>query len=101
MHPLIVVDDKIAGVKRALEDSGYQVRDLSQGWEQAAAIVVSGMDDNFLGRQDIVSRAPVIDAATTRLHKSVPRGTLLTMPYMYKDHLHQQFQVPPHKHEHS
>jgi hypothetical protein len=63
MHPLIVVDDKIAGVKRALEDSGYQVRDLSQGWEQAAAIVVSGMDDNFLGRQDIVSRAPVIDAA--------------------------------------
>ena len=61
MRPLIVVDDKVASVKRALEESGYDVQDLSQGWEHATAIIVSGMDENFLGRRDIVSRAPVIE----------------------------------------
>jgi len=71
MQPLIVVDDKIAGVKQALEESGYQVQDLSRGWEDVAAIVVSGMDDNFLGQQDIVSKAPVIDAAGREIDEVV------------------------------
>ena len=71
MQPLIVVDDKIAGVKQALEEGGYQVRHLSQGWEEAAAIVVSGMDDNFLGRQDIASKAPVIDATGREIDEVV------------------------------
>lgn len=62
MQPIIAVDDKIAGVRQALEDSGYQVQELSQGWDRATVIVVSGMDNNFLGRQDIVTRAPVINA---------------------------------------
>lgn len=63
MQPLIAVDDKIIGVRQALEESGYRVQDLSQGWEQAATIVVSGLDENFLGQQDIVSGSPVIDAS--------------------------------------
>lgn len=62
MRPLVVVDDKVAYIKKALADSGYHVQDLSQGWDNASAIVVSGMDENFLGRHDIVARAPVIEA---------------------------------------
>ncbi|NMB25941.1 MAG: YkuS family protein [Firmicutes bacterium] len=62
MRPLVVVDDKVAHIKKALADSGYHVQDLSQGWDNASAIVVSGMDENFLGRHDIVARAPVIEA---------------------------------------
>lgn len=63
MRPLVVVDDKVAYIKKALADSGYQVQDLSQGWENATAIIISGMDENFLGRHDIVARAPVIEAS--------------------------------------
>ncbi|NLJ85181.1 MAG: YkuS family protein [Firmicutes bacterium] len=63
MQPLIAVDDKMGSVKRALQDSGYDVQDLSRGWEHAAAIVISGLDEDFLGIQDIVSKAPVIDAS--------------------------------------
>ena len=63
MQPLIAVDDKIIGVRQALEENGYRVQDLNRGWEHVAAIVVSGLDENFLGQQDIVSRSPVIDAS--------------------------------------
>ncbi|NLA58546.1 MAG: YkuS family protein [Firmicutes bacterium] len=63
IQPIIAVDDQISGVKRALEESGYQVQDLSKGLEQTAVIVVNGLDNNVLGMQDIVVDAPVIDAA--------------------------------------
>ena len=71
MQPLIAVDDKIIGVRYALEESGYRVQNLSEGWEQAAAIVVSGLDKNFLGRQDIVSKSPVIDATGREIDEVV------------------------------
>ena len=37
LQPIIAVDGQMAGVKRALEESGYQVQDLSRGLDQAAA----------------------------------------------------------------
>ena len=60
--PIIAVDDQMAGVKRALEERGHQVQDLSRGWTKAA-VVVSGLDTNVMGMQDIAVNAPVIDAA--------------------------------------
>ncbi|MGI6566108.1 MAG: YkuS family protein [Firmicutes bacterium] len=63
LQPIIAVDGQMAGVKRALEESGYQVQDLSRGLDQAAAVIVSGLDRNLLGVQGIVTEAPVIDAA--------------------------------------
>ncbi|NLY52324.1 MAG: YkuS family protein [Firmicutes bacterium] len=63
LQPIIAVDDQMAGVKRALEERGYQVQDLSRGLDQAAAVVVSGLDTNVMGMQDIAVNAPVIDAA--------------------------------------
>lgn len=63
VQPIIAVDDQISGVRRALEEMGYQVQDLSEGCEQAAAVVVSGMDDNLMGVQDRLTDAPVIRAA--------------------------------------
>ncbi len=63
MQPIIAVDDQMAGVKRALEERGFQVQDLSKGLDQAAAVVVSGLDTNVMGMQDIAVNAPVIDAA--------------------------------------
>lgn len=62
MDKIIAVDDKLTNVREALQAEGYRVLDLHQGIENCAAIVVSGMDDNLLGQQDIVTRVPVIDA---------------------------------------
>ncbi len=62
MNKTIAVDDKLQNVRQALQDQGYQVADLAQGMQSAAAIVVSGMDDNLMGQQDIKAKIPVIDA---------------------------------------
>lgn len=62
VNKIIAVDDKLINVRQALRDEGYQIADLSQSLETAAAIVVSGMDDNLVGQQDIKTKVPIIDA---------------------------------------
>lgn len=63
MKDTIAVDDKLGNVKRALEAEGYQIKGLTDGLQGVMAVVVSGLDDNFLGHQDIKTEAPVIDAS--------------------------------------
>lgn len=66
----IGVEKGLASVKDYLDQRGYMTSeiDLSQkndlnfinGFD---AIVLTGMDDNFLGMQDILTKVPVIEAA--------------------------------------
>ncbi|MHB9010395.1 MAG: YkuS family protein [Carboxydocellales bacterium] len=68
-HKRIAVDGNLTPLKRILSEQGYEVVNLDPlsetGLElkNSDAIVISGGDRNFLGREDIVTKAPVIDAS--------------------------------------
>jgi hypothetical protein len=61
----IAVEEGLTDVRQALQDAGFRVTGMDPGeiW-QAGAVVVSGLDVNMMGQQDIVTRAPVINAAS-------------------------------------
>jgi hypothetical protein len=60
----VAVEDSLRPVKDRLRAAGYDVLSLAGGVpDHVAAIVVNGLDDNLLGRQDVIARAPVINAA--------------------------------------
>lgn len=64
MHVRIAVEDSLRPVKERLRAGGYDVLSLAGGVPDAVdAIVVNGLDDDLMGRQDIVARVPVINAA--------------------------------------
>lgn len=64
----IAVEQSLNRFAQVLQDNGYEVVQLDPLSESGAelincaAVVVSGMDRNMLGRQDIQTAAPVIDA---------------------------------------
>lgn len=63
MQVRIAVDDSLRPVKDRLRAGGYDVVSLAGGVPAGVqAIVVNGLDDNFMGRQDIVARVRVINA---------------------------------------
>ncbi len=57
----IAVEDTLGNVRDYLEKSGYKVVKFT-GQEDADAYVISGMDDDVMDIQDIMTEAPVIDA---------------------------------------
>ncbi|MBM7855807.1 hypothetical protein JOC37_002227 [Desulfohalotomaculum tongense] len=57
----IAVEDNLTDVKQALQQRGYQVVSPQQG-QDAAAMVITGMDENIMGMMGITSSAPVIEA---------------------------------------
>lgn len=65
---VMAVEQSLDNFAQLLRDNGYEVIQLDplneSGAELAncAAVVISGMDRNMLGRQDIQTAAPVIDA---------------------------------------
>ena len=63
MQVRIAVEDSLRPVKDGLRSRGFDVVSLAGGVpDRVQAIVVNGLDDNLLGRQDIVARVPVINA---------------------------------------
>lgn len=63
MHVRVAVDDALRPVKEQLLAGGFDVVRLAGGVPgDVQAIVVNGLDDNLLGRQDIVSRIPIVNA---------------------------------------
>lgn len=58
----ICVADELGNVKSALQNQGYQVLGLDAMSQNPDAVIVSGLDDNVMGMQDIQISAPVIDA---------------------------------------
>ncbi len=68
MNRKIAVENGLTPVMEYLSEKGYKVDGIDLGSEYKKdidkydAIVVTGMDKDFLGVQDVVSKIPVIDA---------------------------------------
>lgn len=58
----IAVEGTLSPVADILRRQGYQVIGLEADLSGANVIVISGTDDNLLGRQDMVAEVPVINA---------------------------------------
>ncbi len=64
MHT-IAIEEGLTNVSRALQDAGFRIVGLDAGGiRQAGAVVISGVDINMMQQQDIVTTAPVINAAS-------------------------------------
>ncbi len=69
----VAVSDSLSPLKQMLHRAGYEVINLENkaaisgtGISEYDAVVVSGMDVNMMGMQDISGRAVVINAAGKR-----------------------------------
>lgn len=60
MKKTVALDDSLSPIKRALEKEGYKVTRM--GDVKADAIIVSGIDDTFMGAEDVAQNIPVINA---------------------------------------
>lgn len=64
MLKVVAVEDGLANVRAALAQEGYRVVGLDgSGLAEADAVVVNGMDDNFLQQHGRLTSAPVLSAA--------------------------------------
>ncbi|SET10260.1 YkuS family protein [Anaerobranca gottschalkii] len=61
MRNIVAVEDGLTDVKQALENAGFKTVNLSQNVTNPVAVVVTGMDENFLGMQTVTNEVPVID----------------------------------------
>ncbi|AYO32110.1 YkuS family protein [Biomaibacter acetigenes] len=60
MKRTVAVDDSLSPIKRTLEREGYGVTRM--GDVKADAVIVNGIDDNFMGMEDMIQNIPVINA---------------------------------------
>lgn len=61
MRNIVAVEDGLTDVKQALENAGFKTVNLSQNITNPVAVVVTGIDENFLGMQTVTNEVPVID----------------------------------------
>lgn len=59
----VAVEPGLEPVREELRRRGYRTVDLDADLGRVDAVVVRGSDDNLLNRQDVLTRAPVIEAA--------------------------------------
>lgn len=60
---MVAVDDALENVRQALENAGFQTMKINDiSLERALAIIISGMDEDFLGMSNIETKAPVLSA---------------------------------------
>lgn len=63
MNKIVAVEDNLASVKDFLSAKGCQIIDVEKARNrQVDAVVISGMDENLLGMEDVTINAPVINA---------------------------------------
>lgn len=59
----VAIEGQLSPFSRVLREAGYDVIPLNdEALHRAQAIVVQGTDNNFLGMEDPLSKAPVINA---------------------------------------
>jgi predicted GNAT superfamily acetyltransferase len=59
---IVAVEDGLTNVKQALMEEGYQVIDLDDGLQRADAYVITGMEEDLSGVEEIVVDGYVVDA---------------------------------------
>ncbi|MGF7186544.1 hypothetical protein GGQ84_002661 [Desulfitispora alkaliphila] len=60
---IIAVADSLQNIKSELEREGYEVVSLeNQAWQNAKAVIVSGIDEDIMNIEDSLTNAPIIDA---------------------------------------
>ncbi|MDI3280613.1 MAG: YkuS family protein [Bacillota bacterium] len=65
MPKRVAVSYELGQIRALLQEKGYEVVDLEVGEKalpKVDAVVVSGLSENLLGREDRLTGAPVIDA---------------------------------------
>jgi len=63
VNKVVAVDDGLAPVRNFLTEQGYRIITVDAARNQKVdAVVLSGMDRNFLGMSDIMVDAPVVSA---------------------------------------
>ena len=60
MTKTIAVEDSLTPVKQTLKSRGYNVTGI--GDHKVDAIIVSGIDNDFIGMEDVTHNVPVINA---------------------------------------
>ncbi len=64
LRKVIAVEEGLTPITLLLKREGYDVIDMQgERWRKADAIVVSGMDSDFMNVQDAETLTPVIEAA--------------------------------------
>lgn len=63
----VILDDDLKRFKDKLEKEGYKVLDSSMA-NQADAIIVSGLDNNFMNMQDTNTDKKIIEASGKSVH---------------------------------
>ncbi len=64
LRKVIAVEEGLTPITLLLKREGYEVVDMEgERWRKADAIVVSGMDSDFMNIQDAETLATVIEAA--------------------------------------
>lgn len=59
----VAIENQLTPYSQALSDAGYRVVPLTDTTlKSAEAVVVQGSDDNFLGIEDPLTKAPIINA---------------------------------------
>lgn len=63
MNKIVAVDDGLAPVKNYLSEQGCRTISIEAAKHQKVdAVILSGMDRNFLGMTDVAIDAPVVSA---------------------------------------
>lgn len=63
MRRVIAVEDTLGNIRQMLENEGYEVLRMGDdGFKEADAVVVSGLEDNYMGIEDRQTEAFVLNA---------------------------------------
>ena len=60
MNKIVAVDDSLSPITEVLKQRGYHVTNI--GEIGVDAVIVNGMDDNFMGMEDILYDVPLVNA---------------------------------------
>lgn len=64
MKRKIAIEDSLTQVSSYLKSQGYDVTSLNNNnLNNCEAVIVSGQDNNFMGMEDTLTKAQVVDAA--------------------------------------
>jgi hypothetical protein len=63
MKGTVAITSGLSDVSQMLKEEGYEVVTVKNDLDKADVVVVSGMDDDFLGMQDILTPVSVVTAS--------------------------------------